>query len=121
MDVVKAYSPAGKTRLIKEIDQCDYFVAIVSTNSTSKKIGQFSRFELEYAVEQNWVHDEQSAEQWISGILTNSLCQTDLPIATRLYAAWQNDNSAQVQYWNNFLFACRESGELQQEDHQLGQ
>lgn len=89
--------------------------------SPALPVGAFAYSQgLEYAVEQNWVHDEHSAEQWISGILGNSICNTDLPIAARLYSAWQQDNAEQVQYWNNFLFACRESAELQQEDHQLG-
>ena len=89
--------------------------------SPTLPVGAFAYSQgLEYAVEQNWVHDENSTELWINGILNNSLCQTDLPIAARLFAAWQNNNTTQVQYWNDFLFASRESAELQQEDHQLG-
>ena len=40
-------------RLKKEIDECDYFIAVISLNSTDSQIGKFTRFELEYAVERN--------------------------------------------------------------------
>lgn len=45
-----------KTRLITEIDVCDYFVVIVSKNSTSRRKGQYSRFEVQYALEKKMMH-----------------------------------------------------------------
>lgn len=45
-----------KTRLIAEIDTCDYFVSIVSKNSSSIKKGRFTRFEVEYALEKKGMH-----------------------------------------------------------------
>jgi len=39
-----------KKRLIEEIDGCDYFVALVSKNSTSENAGLFTRFEVDYVV-----------------------------------------------------------------------
>jgi len=75
---------------------------------------------LETAVENNWVVDETSAKDWILSILSHPLTRVDVPIVARLYNAWLKSDTSQVQYWNQFLIACRESYELQQEDQQLG-
>jgi hypothetical protein len=45
-----------KTRLMVEIDKCDYFVSIVSESSTSEKLGHFTRFEVDYALGKKKMH-----------------------------------------------------------------
>jgi len=75
---------------------------------------------LESAVNNGWVTDEKSASAWIFDLLENALYRTDIPVIAKLYPAWTNSDLDQVKYWNRFLFACRESSELQNEDHQLG-
>ena len=47
-----------RARLKKEIDECEYFVAIISKNSTNKDIGHFSLFEVDYAVNKKQLHLE---------------------------------------------------------------
>lgn len=76
---------------------------------------------LETAIEEAWVSDEQTTVAWLSGVLQNSLLKVDVPVLCRLYDAWQQDDLATVQQWNDFLLAMRESRELRDEDRQLGQ
>lgn len=54
------------------------------------------------------------------GVLRHGLCCTDLPLLQRLYHAWDRDDQAQLEYWNAFALACRESRELLHEDQQMG-
>lgn len=76
---------------------------------------------LESAVELGWVHDETSALDWILGLLGHALARLDAPVLIRLHSAWRNDDSAAVEDWTRWLYASRESFELQQEDRHLGQ
>ena len=75
---------------------------------------------LEYAVETGWVNDENSACDWMLGILQYGLARLDVPVFSRLYKAWENADESGVQQWNDYLFAARESAELQQEEQHLG-
>lgn len=76
---------------------------------------------LESAVEQAWVKDVESAEEWLRGSLTIGLGHLDAPVFLRLYKAWENNEPNQVIYWNNFLLASRETSELLLEDTQMGE
>lgn len=75
---------------------------------------------LETAVERAWVTGETEAERWIIGLLRSSLCHLDVPILARLHRAWTLGDEGGVAHWNAFLFATRESAELQNEDRHLG-
>jgi urease accessory protein len=75
---------------------------------------------LETAVAQAWVKDETSAAQWISGLLRHPLGLLDVPVLVRLYRTWTGQDADRVRYWNDYLYAARETGELQQEDRHLG-
>jgi len=75
---------------------------------------------LEWAVDQGWVCDEESAADWTQGLLTHTLCRLDVPVLARFYTAWRRQDTLVVEYWSTFLHASRESAELQCEDQQLG-
>jgi urease accessory protein len=75
---------------------------------------------LEHAVDAGWVHDEDSAADWIIGLLEHALAQLDAPVLVRLHAAWCASDSASVHHWNRMLQASRESAELLAEDRHLG-
>lgn len=75
---------------------------------------------LEYAVECGWVKNESEATEWICGQLQHNLATLDVPVLSRLYMAWQENDIQQVIYWNRFLLAARESKELRDEDCHLG-
>ncbi len=89
--------------------------------SPALPIGAFAYSQgLEYAVETGWVKDESSAAQWITGLVNHSLSALDIPILSRLYKSWQLNDMEKVIYWNHYLQASRESGELLTEDRQIG-
>lgn len=76
---------------------------------------------MEYAVSAGWVKDESTAADWIQGLLENSFLNLDLPVLSRIYKAWRADDENAVVYWNDYLYASRESAELRAEDRQLAQ
>lgn len=72
---------------------------------------------LESAVELGWVHDIDSARDWLAGVVQHGLARLELPVLLRLLQA-QNDGD--WQHWNQWLLAARETEELYLEDTQLG-
>lgn len=74
----------------------------------------------EYAVELGYLNDFESSQQWIDGVFRHSFCNLDLPLLDRLYQSWHGNQLADVQHWNEFLLASRESAEFELEDQQLG-
>lgn len=74
----------------------------------------------EYAVELGYLNDFESSRQWIDGVFRHSFSNLDLPLLGRLYEAWADNQVADVQHWNEFLLASRESAEFELEDQQLG-
>lgn len=76
---------------------------------------------LEAAVENGWVCDEVSTYDWLSGVMQHSLMTLDIPVAQRLYEAFDNNDLEAIEYWNSYLLASRETSELRLEDNQLGQ
>lgn len=75
---------------------------------------------LEYAIEIGWIKNEADAYDWISGVLTHNIANTDIPVMIRCYQAWQTNDTTKLTNWNNRLLAMRESRELLLEDTQLG-
>lgn len=74
---------------------------------------------MEQAVHLGWIADEAQACDWVEGVLTNGLARLDAPVLARLHAAWKTGDITEVERWNAFLYACRESAELQAEDRTL--
>jgi len=74
---------------------------------------------LEYAVESGWLTDENSAADWILGLLEHSHSNLEVPILARLYNGWKKGDDISVKYWNDYLFASRETSELQAEERQI--
>lgn len=94
---------------------------LMRLTSPSLPIGAFAYSQgLEFACDQEWIKDENSAQEWIAGLMRNSQTFLDLPIIVRLYNAWQNSSDDKVKYWSQYLLASRESQELQNEDHYIG-
>ena len=75
---------------------------------------------LEYAVEQDWVKDLESAAAWLEGVANRALGQLDIPVLLRQFAALEAGDRAAVQRWNDWLLANRETAELYLEDSQQG-
>ena len=88
--------------------------------SPSLPIGNYAYSQgLESAIEFGWVKDANTLQDWLSGLLCQSLAYNDIPILMRLYDAWKDDDIEAIEYWDRFMFSLRETRELQQEDVQL--
>jgi urease accessory protein len=85
-------------------------------------IGMYSYSQgLERAVQDGWITSVSDAEDWFLGLLQQNLSKVDAPILVRLYEAWLKNNTNELEYWSNYLCACRETSELRAEDRQTGQ
>jgi urease accessory protein len=74
---------------------------------------------LEFAVSSGWVKDGNTASMWIQGLLENSLTNLDVPLLSRLNSAWSDEGKKSVHYWNDYLYASRDSKEFREEENQL--
>jgi len=75
---------------------------------------------LEWAVEERWVHDRESLERWLEGLLTHSIVTLELPILLRLIKAFEGGNALAIIRWCKHLVASRETLELRKEERQRG-
>lgn len=95
---------------------------LIQLSSPMLPIGSYAYSQgLEYAVSAEWVQDEKSATDWILGLLNHSHAQLDVPILARLHAYWKKGDKDKVRSWNDYLFASRETNELQAEERHLSQ
>lgn len=89
--------------------------------SPALPIGAFAFSQgLESAFELGWVRDEQSLAEWLSGVLEDGLARCELPVLARLYAALEAEQADEIEIWDSWLAATRETAELASEDARLG-
>ncbi|QNI04863.1 urease accessory protein UreF [Halomonas sp. SH5A2] len=89
--------------------------------SPSLPIGAFAFSQgLESAFELDWVRDETSLAEWLSGVLEDGLTRCELPVLARLYQAIGQGDSETISQWDAWLAATRETAELAAEDSRLG-
>lgn len=89
--------------------------------SPTLPIGSFTFSQgLEWAVEAQWVHDRQSLEHWLDGLLTHSVATLELPVLLRLQQALEDADELTFIRWCNTLLASRETSELRAEERQRG-
>lgn len=85
--------------------------------SPSLPVGAFTYSQgLEYAIECQWVGDVDSLQDWLSGLLRESLTYVDIPLLKRMYASIQKADGDKLAEWSAYLLATRESRELRQEE-----
>lgn len=75
---------------------------------------------LEWAIESGQVKDVPTAQAWIGDSLQAYQARFELPVLYRLYQAWQADDLAQVQSWDDFYQAGRDTAEGYAETRQMG-
>ncbi len=89
--------------------------------SPSLPIGAYSYSQgLEWAVEEQIVVDQATAQQWIAEILQHSLVSLDGPVLVRIIQAWQVDDYTNLKHWNGLILSSRETMELLAEERHLG-
>jgi len=94
---------------------------LLQLSSPTLPVGAFAYSQgLESAIETGLIIDANTMQNYLADSLRYSLQQTDIPLLSRLYQAWLDNDLDQVDYWNQYLRAQRETKELRDEDHQLG-
>lgn len=89
--------------------------------SPALPIGAFAFSQgLESAFELDWVRDEASLTEWLSGVLEDGLTRCELPVLVRLNEAFAQADSKSIAEWDEWLAATRETAELAAEDSRLG-
>jgi urease accessory protein len=96
-------------------------ISLLHLASPSLPIGGFSYSQgLEAAIECGSVHDAPSAERWIRDNLLQVQAQCEAPLWLLLHRCWLAGDTAQVQAWNDWFHATRETSELRLETGQMG-
>ncbi len=96
---------------------------LLQLNSQALPIGAFAYSQgLEQAVEQGWVEDPESLEDWLRGALDNTFGRTDLPLVARAMCMWQaaSRTDSDVDALGALVMALRETKELREEERHLG-
>ena len=75
---------------------------------------------LEWAIESGEVKDVASAQAWIGDSLQVYQARFELPVLYKLYQAWQAGDLVQVQEWDSFYQAGRDTSEGWAETRQMG-
>ncbi|NOV27213.1 urease accessory protein UreF [Cupriavidus necator] len=96
-------------------------ISLLHLASPALPIGGFSYSQgLEAAIECGSVQDAPSAERWIRDNLLQVQAQCEAPLWLLLHRYWQAGDTAQVQAWNDWFHATRETSELRLETAQMG-
>ncbi|MFK7814912.1 MAG: urease accessory protein UreF [Gammaproteobacteria bacterium] len=104
-----------------ELNNNTAMLNLMRLTSPSLPIGAFAYSQgLEFACDQEWIKDEESALIWIAGLMRNTQAHLEIPILLRMYDAWKLNEFGKVEYWSKYLLASREAKELRDEDHYIG-
>jgi urease accessory protein len=89
--------------------------------SPALPVGAFAYSQgLETAVELGFIRDEASAREFLTGVLEDGLALLELPVLSRLHAAFERHDDAAAERWSSLLVASRETAERRAEERHLG-
>ncbi|MES2899267.1 MAG: urease accessory protein UreF [Pseudomonadota bacterium] len=89
--------------------------------SPALPIGGYSYSQgLEAALEENTVHDADTARSWIAGYLHEVVARWDAALFWRLLKAFEADNQTAVAHWSECYLASRDTAESRAETVQMG-
>ncbi len=112
---------ADRAMLTTSTDPDLALLRLMQLISPSLPVGGFTYSQgIELAVECGWINTAADLEEWMDDLLQSSLACLDLPLLFRLHTAVIQDDLSQLQYWNEFLLACRETAELRLEETNRG-
>ena len=90
--------------------------------SAASPVGSYAWSDgMEYAVHAGNPRDEDSAREWIAGLLSHSVCGLDVPLLAGMHAAWAAGHAEEALRLGAWLLAGRETAELRRADRQQGQ
>ena len=94
---------------------------LLQLSSASLPVGGYAFSQgLEYAVEAGWLKNLADTREWLSLQLMESIAQVDCPLLLRCHRALQAGEIPQLNYWNHYSLACRETKELRLTDTATG-
>jgi urease accessory protein len=94
-------------------------VRLMQLVSPALPVGGFTYSQgLEWAVEAGWVVDVASLEDWLAGLVDETLGNLELPLLARLFDACGARDQGLLASWADTLYAARESRELRAEERQ---
>lgn len=97
-------------------------VKLMHLCSVSLPVGAYSFSQgMEYAIDAGWVKSKDQVHDWIECQLLFNLARVDLPLLARCMEALRQNDIAQLQQWNDYLIACRETRELRMTDLAMGE
>ena len=67
-----------------------------------------------------WIKSAADLDAWLKDQLQSSIARLDLPLLFRFHSAVAQGDLSQMQCWNDFLLACRETAELRLEEANRG-
>ncbi len=89
--------------------------------SPALPIGGFSYSEgLEAAIDKGFVHDENSAADWLIDQLHLTQSRGDMAVLAQMVLAWQQLDTPRLQALSQWVHATRESAELRLQSEQMG-
>jgi urease accessory protein len=101
--------------------QAAVLLGLLRLASPALPVGGFSYSEaLEAAVEAAVVHDEASAQRWLSDQLHLGLARAELPLVAGAHAAWVAHDGLRIAELNTWMLVTRESRELRAQSEQMG-
>jgi urease accessory protein len=96
-------------------------LALLQLSSPSLPIGAFAYSQgLETAIDIGWIKNADELQEWLTAVCEQGLTCLELPLISRCYQSWQQNNVEAVDYWQDYLLASRETRELVDEELQLG-
>jgi urease accessory protein len=114
-------TPAGAAEQGSIALRTSSLLRLLQLASPALPIGTFAYSQgLESAVELGFIHDESSARDFLSGVLCHGLERLELPLLSRLHAAFASHDDAAAERWAEFLLASRETFERREEEQHLG-
>ena len=106
---------------VKANAQASSLLALLHLSSPALPVGAFAYSQgLEFALDKGWCKNRTDVHAWIKQNLEFGLGLLDLPIFIRMFHAWEANDQAAIQLWNDTLLSFRETKELYLEDIQVG-
>ena len=98
-----------------------WLIRLMHLVSPSLPTGSFAYSQgLEWAIEESWINDETTLEQWLLNVLETGMAHVDIPLLQRLYQAVENQDLAAFTRVAQWVRACRETKELRNEEEHRG-
>jgi len=95
---------------------------LLQLSSASLPVGGYAFSQgLEYAIEQQWVCDQEAVGEWLHIVMHESVAKVDMPLLQRLTAAVEQEDQYAFNYWNHYVIACRETTELALTETAMGE